>query len=490
MFFSEQILGIKLNGSHRRWFKTVGVADDGYSWKYTYVTHVAANQIGKTVGLAILILWACMYKIGTPYGTNDRELQNWLDSPYLWFHLAPSQDQAYHVLNDIRLIIKGAHPAQEVGRAKFGLKFNLPDGLVHEERVAEYYIGLRFANGAEVQFRTTDERAKAILGYRANGISVDEAAFEAHLKAIVHEVLFMRLISTNGPLFLVSTPDGINDFFELADSIRANSSVVEGDTLWLDRPNALLFSTIEDNVGYGVSREYVERMETSLDETTKEQQLRGAFLTPQSAYFTPSERIIKVFTPRLPNRLSPRAGHKYVISWDPSASSDPTAMIALDVTRQPWVGVEMIDQKRPVGIDRLLDQMWEKHRFYNGVSDGMGRRSVGTTAFDSTSMGGQMIVQFLRGMSPQITFNFGGVSRIKDDALSNLRAALLQGKLMLPETWQPVKRQLINYRREDKNIQQDLVIALAMATSAATSASGAMVARFDPHAVIAQSYGR
>jgi hypothetical protein len=492
VYFSEQVLGIKLNRAHQRWFRMMATGADGWSWVYTLMAHVAANQIGKTLGLSIIILRSCIYKIGIPIGTSDAELQNWLDSPYLWFHLAPSQNQAYHVLNDIRFIIKGAHPAQDVGKTKYGLSFNLPGDMVREDTVATYYQGLYFANGAVCQFRTTEEKAKAILGYRANGISVDEAAFEKHLKAIVNEVLLMRLISTNGPLILVSTPDGINDFYEVVEMIRHGAQMVEGDTAWLDpkMKQGLVFSTIADNIGFGVTQEFVDRMEETLDSATKEAQLRGAFLNPSEAFFVPSDRILKGFTGRLPDEMMPKPGHRYVIFWDPSISSDPTACIVLDITKKPWVGVRMVHEKRPKGTDRLLIDIWQTHTFFNSARDDIGRTSWAVTGFDATGMGGQMIRSSLKGLTPVKAINFAGTSRIKRDAFMNLKTALLQGQLLIPDSWTPVKREVLNYRLDDEGIQQDLVFALAGAVLVAGQNTGIMQAPFDPSSRVAPSYWR
>lgn len=488
VYFAEQVLGVKLNRSQRRWMRMM-VLVNGWDWAYRYMAHVAANQVGKTVGLAIIILWACTYKIGTPIGTSDDELQAWLDAPYLWFHLAPSQNQAYHTLNDIRLLIRGAHPAQEIGQTQYGLSFHLPTNLVREDKVATYYDGLYFANGAVCQFRTTEEKAHAILGYRANGISVDEAAFEKHLLQIINETLLMRLISTNGPLILVSTPDGLNDFFEVVEAIRRPAEQQDGDTLWLDESGAqgLVLSTIDDNVGFGYTKEAVDRMEESLDETTKEQQLRGVFLEPAEAFFVPSARVLQVFTARLPEKMSPRAGHKYVIFWDPSASSDPTACIILDITKQPFIGVQMIHQKRPGGIDRLLTDIWDTHLLYNSAVDRTGRKSSAVTGFDATSMGGTIIRQSLRGLHPVRPINFGGTAKTKRDALTNLRALMLKGGILLPDSWGPVKREVLNYRIDDESIQQDLVIALAGAAAIASGSMMVQTTQFNPHARISRT---
>ena len=206
--FAEEILGVRLNRAQKRWLRYAAATRKGWQWVFKRTIHVAANQIGKTLGLAILILWACIYKIGI-----DSADPEWLQRPYLSIHLAPVQQQAYHPLNDARLLIKGAHPAQVAD-------FRMPKGMVSEAKVATYYDGLEFASGAVAQFRTSEQKAAAIQGYRANFISFDEAAFEDHLNSVVNETLMMRLISTGGPLHIVSTPNGMNDYFDLVEEVR------------------------------------------------------------------------------------------------------------------------------------------------------------------------------------------------------------------------------------------------------------------------------
>src|SRR5688500_11413573 len=89
-YFAEEVLGIKFNRAQRRWFRYVTTNADGFSWLYRFIIHVAANQVGKTLGLAVLILWACNYKIGM----DNTDGQQWFDSPYQWYHIAPSLNQA------------------------------------------------------------------------------------------------------------------------------------------------------------------------------------------------------------------------------------------------------------------------------------------------------------------------------------------------------------------------------------------------------------
>lgn len=484
--FATEILGVYLNPAQRRWFRFVRPGEDGWRWRFKMVLVVAANQIGKTVGLAILILWACLYKIGIPLEDYDA----WLRAPYQWFHVGPDQNRAYLVLQDIEALLKGAHIAQLDRSTQEFRPCKLPPGMVVvRNNIETYYRGLEFWNGAIAQFRTTEDRGKSLLGRRANGISFDEAAFEQNLKVVVNEVLLMRLISTGGPLILVSTPDGINDFFELVSSVLDHGQKDPFDTTWQTDTSALVWATVSDNVGFGISQEEVDRMERDLDPVTKEQQLRGAFLEPTEAFFVPSSQILKAFREDLPESQSPKPGHRYVIFVDPSMASDPTAIVVIDITELPWVGVHYEWLRRPIGLGALVVKIFNLHVLFNGAKDPVGRvaDSWAMTGWDATSMGGAMMRESLAGISPQMPVNFGGTSKIKLDALTDLRAALSRGRLILPAAWTRAKREVLNYRIEDKKIEQDSVMALAGAVKVAQSVKGPGVAVFRPHGRIVRS---
>jgi len=489
LYFAEHVLGMDLNPAQKRWLRLVGTLPNGWDWLLKVVLHVAANQIGKTLGLAVIILWGCLYKIGIPKDDPER----WLNAQYVWYHLAPTQPQAYLPLRDMVLLARGDHPSQR-------RRCRLPAGLVTEGKIETYYDGLHFFNGAMVQFRTTDEKAKALQGRRAAAISFDECAFEAWLKAVVNEVLFMRLIASGGPLIMVSTPNGINDWFEIVqsviDSSRPRRIAQEGDQdlggschlgdlvpIWENGERwALVWSTVEDNVGFGISPEEAARMEASLDESTKEQQLRGAFLEPAEAFFVPSSKVIDAFRD-LPEASMPLPGHSYVVGWDPSASTDPTAVVVLDVTDRPWRGVYFRHYSKPLGETKLLNEIFALHALYSGGGMDLRpweRRPKAITVFDETSMGGAMLRQQLARLSPKKGINLAGPST-KMNLLTNLRASINQGSLIMPKAWTQMLRELLNYRLPDDKIHQDSCMALVCAAEvAARGFSGAMSAPFRP----------
>ena len=444
-------------------------------WPLKELVVVAANQIGKTLFQAVLFLWASLYKIGV----DPREQAKWAAAPYLWIHLGPVQQQAYHAHKDAKLLVKGEHPAQG-GRSK------LPKGLVNETKIENYYDGFSLFNGALIMFRTAEHKAEAVLGYRAAAISVDEAAFVDYLTEVKNTVLMMRLIASGGPLFLFSTPNGMNDFYDQADAVRAEGREQE-EMVWHADNRYLVWATITDNEGFGLTAEEIARMERDLNPATKEQQLRGAFLEPQEAFFVPQEPILKCFRQDMLSFQPPVPGHKYAIAWDLSVASDPTVAYVIDVTKWPWEAVAEQYYQKPLSATGLIGEMHRLHSQFHGHNDRnvLSVPSSAVTGFDATSMGGAVMRQLLTDLHPKQPINMAGSPKKKLEALTNLKNRLTKGELLIPYDWSGLRQEVLNYRLKDDKIRQDRVMALMMADMVATRMAGNMQSKpIDPHARI------
>ena len=476
-YFVEHVLGVQLNHAQRRIAYVIddNMAKDDREWGFRTLLVVAANQIGKTLITGCIILWGIMYKIG-----NDPDPKTWASSDYLWVHLGPVQGQSYHAYKDIKKLYKNQHDAQQ-GRGRF------PTDLLKEVKIEKYYDGYETFAGAQAMFRTAEDKAEAVLGYRASAISVDEAAFVDHLSEIINTVLRMRLISTGGPLFILSTPNGMNDFFDEVDAVKADPDGAPMEMCWRKGADYLVWATIQDNVGYGYDQAAVDAMEKDLDESTKEQQLRGAFLEPAEAFFVPQQTILDCFKHDLPDEVAPVHGHQYAVFWDPSVSSDPTSCIVLDVTNpELWEGVYHRWYQKPMGITQLINEITAVHNLYNGfvASDGPTAPSTAVTGFDATSMGGSIVKQLLSHLYPKRPVNFGGPS-LKLTALTDLRALMTKGTIVLPASWTKVRQEVMNYRLKDDKIRQDNVMALMGASVVAKGlAAGRQQADFDPSTIV------
>ena len=481
VYFAEVILGVKLNPAQKRWFNlALRTKKNGWEWAFRRGAHIAANQIGKTLGLAIAILWANNYKVGIPGGDWD----SWLYSAYNWHHLAPQYTQSLYVLNDMRMLMEGNHPAQfDKDEQKFRRTLWRPVikiagqtiSMAEEKTIDSTYKALVFWNGATVHFRTSDNKAKSLQGVRSHGISFDEAAFEDHLVEVLDQAVKLRLISTGGPLILVSTPNGINDYFQVVNDYMSKCLKTSERTWESEEQRCyVLWSHISDNIGYGYSEEEVAYLETDIDAATKEQQLRGAFLEPKDAFFVPISDIEDAFID-IPAEVKPQNDHNYIIFWDVSGAKggDPTVCVVLDVTKTPMRGVYYRRWKEPMPFRELLSEIRRIHAYYTTADfSRIGRAPTAITGFDASSLGGVQITQELDDLHPLRPTQMTGSSRIKDEMLINLRKALSTKKLLLPADWAQAKREILSYRRDDGKLTQDTVMALAGAIKVAPSAQG------------------
>jgi hypothetical protein len=365
-------------------------------------------------------------------------------------------------------LMEGKHPAQldrAVGEFR---KVLWQPGLAVEKKIDATYNAFELWNGARIHFRSSDNKAKSLQGVRAHGISFDECAFEDHLNFVMDQAVKLRLISTGGPIFLVSTPNGINDYYQIVQDIKSRSVQVD-ERVWESEENKvyLVWSHASDNIGYGFTEEDVEYMEADVDPATKEQQLRGAFLNPEDAFFVPLEDIEAAFQ-GIPTEVEPQNNHHYVAFWDVSIASDPTVCVVVDVSKEPMRGVYYRRWEKPLPFRELLSEIRRVHYHYsNPQRQSPGRAPTCITGFDASSMGGVAVKQELADLHPLRPTTMTGSTRMKDELLINLRKALSTKRLILPKAWTQAMREILSYRRKDEKLKQDSVMALTGAVKVA-----------------------
>lgn len=467
-YFAEVIMGVRLNPAQKRWANTALRLKNGWEWVFKRSAHVSANQIGKTLGLALAAIWMNNYKIGTRNDNWDA----WLAGAYNHFHIAPTYTQSLLLLADMRMLMSGNHPAQfEKDTGEFR-KCLWSDGLWSERKIDATYSAIEFWNGSIIHFRTSSDKAKSLQGVRAHVISFDEAAFEDHLIHVIDQAVKLRLISTGGPLLMVSTPNGINDYYQIVQDFLGRS-LKTSDKTWESEEQqvCVVWSTIDDNVGYGFTQEEVDFLEQDIDPATKDQQLRGAFLEPQDAFFVPVSDIEKAFI-TLPAEEDPKNDHRYIIFWDVSIASDPTVCVVLDVTKEIYKGVYYRRYEKPLPFRELLAEIRRIHFFYSTPDHTrIGRGPICITGFDASSMGGVAVRQELEDLNNLRPLVMSGSSRQKQEILINLRKALSTRKLLLPNKWTRAKTEILSYREKDDKLQQDSVMALAGAIKVAAASN-------------------
>jgi hypothetical protein len=318
------------------------------------------------------------------------------------------------------------------------------------------YLMLTFSpyiSGSRIYFRTTQDKARALLGHDMNGISFDEAGFERYLLELYQKVFNLRRLSTGGPLIFIGTPDtdylDYRDLWELGNPENPNR-----DPKFI----SLLLPTWL-NIGYGLNQADYDDIVRQTDPYLVAQNLGGKFIEAPHAYFG-TQSIDKTFTSDLPPEERPIANHRYVQGVDPGISADATWVITLDFTEHAaYRGVRVrksIGRQTVIGVTNMTQ---EGALLYNEGSNC-------ATVLDSTGMAGKMWKQEFAVIPQLREFDFAGAASKKLKLLSDLKAVLEKGWLKLPsegQYWQELRRQLLSYRLDDTKITQDAVMALAMA---------------------------
>ena len=463
--FVSTRLGIELHLGQLAFAAVVLVRrEDEWSPKYLTLWLSAGNRAGKTMLLAILIIYSCLAKLNlqTPDVNEGKEVLRWGRREYHWYHFGISQEVADLVYNDIVRILSGLHDGQSDGCPL------TKAGPIASWDVKEYgdYHWVRFdqaVGGAEVHFRTTGEKALGSLGKDMHGISFDEAGIERNLDFLMEEVFNLRRLGTGGQFMAVSTPsEAIGSMF--ADHWDMGSPTNPERKVSY---RSLRMST-RDNIGFGISQEMFDRLVEDMDEMTIRQNIDGEFLAARAAYFH-SWNVDSCFIIDIPERALPRSKGVYIQGVDPAKTQDSAWSIVLAVVPNPskpdepyLVGVSAEQRRGQKSTDTLVTLAAGAHHMYEVAR--LGSRCY--TAIDATGFGGKMFRELLEREVPTL-FNveFGGTTQKKRKLLGDLRTVIDSGRLLLPREgiWLQVRRQLLGYKLEDRGIEQDAVMALVCA---------------------------
>jgi len=432
-------------------------------WVALYLTLAiaAGNRAGKTLAVAVIIIHACLYKMGLKPPESEKQARAWIRHPYLWFHFAIAQEIADLVFIEIRMLLSGTHPAQQ-GRG-CPLAEQVPDIAKWDVKYNGDYRWVVFnedVGGAEVHFRTTGERALGSLGRDMHGISFDEAGFEPNLEFIVDQVLQLRRLGTGGQLLLISTPtEGLTAF---------------ADLWYLGDPDApdrrprkfsMRMST-RDNIGYGLDQDMFDSLVDDMDPQLVAQNIDGYFIQGRTAYFN-AMSADRQFTDELPEHQPAQRGGAYVQGVDPALRHDSTWSIIGKIghNAEGLVTIDCVRASRVRGkqtTDAIVGLAVDGHNAYDVNREGF--RSRCQTALDATGFGGKMFKEALEKEIPGVrAIEFGGSLQKKRKLLGDLRTMLDSGRLRLPRVgiWLQVRRQVLGYKLDDRAIEQDAVMALA-----------------------------
>jgi hypothetical protein len=190
-FFMFHYLGLRPFG----WQASVLRAVEGGDRR---VVVCSSRQIGKSVLVAVLALWAAWFNLFPSGVGGDTKVGI----------VSRSDSQAKKLVREIRKLIRAG---DSWCLSKFGVEKGISSGLVGGERSTLFM--LTFENGSSIQsFPPTD----AIRGETLDWVFVDEARYVPD--EVFNEVIVPTVSSTDGGVFVTSTPAGVGGwFFDLFD---------------------------------------------------------------------------------------------------------------------------------------------------------------------------------------------------------------------------------------------------------------------------------
>ena len=453
-FFATRFLGITPHPGQLRFWDAVLMRDmGGWQPRYLDITLAAGNRAGKTLAVTVAHFHATFFKLGMkpPRVLSQRSLVQWSAMPYEWYHFGIAQETSELAYIEIVRLLQGIHEAQADGCP---LTNELGGPVAQwDKKYRGEYLWLRLHpvfGGGNIHYRTTGEKAIGSLGKDMNGISYDEGGFDPYFDFVVSEVLHNRRLSTGGQLWIVGTAtEGLTAFAD---------HWYKGDPDAPDRkPDSMsLRMSTRENVGYGIDRTMFERLISNMPPELVPQNIDGLFLEGRSSFFAQSA-VDQMFKSELPEVQQALKGHHYLQGADPAISYDSTWSIVLDGTKAPAVGVLASRHTGRTTTSVVAAMVTNNHQSYTG--DGF-RCATGV---DTTGMGGAMFRDALPISVRSV--EFGGTRGRKLKLLGNLKTAIEQGKLVFPRhgLWLQLRRQLLGYRLNDKGLQTDAVMALAVA---------------------------
>jgi hypothetical protein len=209
------------------------------------------------------------------------------------------------------------------------------------------------------------------------------------------------------------------------------------------------------------------------------QNIDGYFIEGTNQFFA-TDSVERAFLDSLPETQPAAQRRRYVQGVDPAISVDSTWGIVLDVTNpNRLTGVYATQRRSRQTADTIVALAQNNHVAYNRLDIG----SYCHTGIDSTGFGGKVFKSMLVGISPLTSVEFGGRRSQKLRLLNNLRSALDNGRLVFPRhgVWLKLRRQLLGYKLADRKLEQDAVMALAVALHVAGRMVGdnALAPEFD-----------
>lgn len=459
--FAEDILGISLHEGQKRFLNEAIRFDSDGKLHYKYVNLTASNRWGKTVSLAVIHLFFATYKHGLYIEGAD-----WATHPYGIINLCPLVDLA-NVLRDMVDAILRSDAKEQInnpngrGTCLLGPLFETNDKGGYLVTFGDYKGFRTLLTHVTLEYRTTDDNAKAVQGTPKFLVTFDEAGRQKNFLNLIGAHVNPRTLDTGGVLVTATTPD-------VDTGTDYEEWWLKGDPENFFR-DPLHFSTrgkIRDNPH--VTEEMIQKLISGTPEFLLPQVLDGMFVQGSEAFF-PKPSIDAAFLPDLKPTKERAKGHFYIIGCDLAVAKagDRSVFSVWDATERPCRILHMVEPKRGTPHPVLIQLMKELLEFYNAEWRVEGEKSISKSeailVYDATGLGGKMFKTELSNLEPRPRgYDFGGMSKKKFDILSSLRIFLDKKLLQIPGEYGAFKQELRDYKRTDAKLDTDSVMANAL----------------------------
>lgn len=431
--FARKILGLDLNVVQEKWY------DETTKPGRKRCILVPSNQVGKTLGEAVLHIWHAFYKPRLR-GTQEQRRR----AVYPTLNISPVSHQMKAMFNYIIQIMQSEvlWTDEATGETKtndckipwFMTKFIFnPMPIIFWENGSVFY-------GRSVH----DDKGKGLAGGQYAFISYDECPLSNHLKDELAGNIISRLIKYNGDLHLIGTPNSESPSNQYYMHIVKKGIAERGG--WY-----ALRGKLDDNKFF--TEKDRNEIKKNLMETNPEQYRQvvyGDFVEGGSGYFSPNQ-VEGLFREGLKYSQA-MADHKYILSCDFAVTkNDYSVFIVVDFTKKPF---------RVVHITRFQGNEFTPDEQYSIVRK-LQMDYNADVIVDATGFGGA-IIDFALSDIVTYSFNSGGNSGRKQEMLLALKEQLSRGEIQCPFD-ASLAEELGTYKEDDKKLTQDMVMSLAMA---------------------------
>lgn len=420
---------------------------------FKQVMWVTANQVGKTVALAVSHIWFNFYKKG--FSGDPALIER---ARYETLNISPVSRQATEAFRYVEEILHSRFSWEEAGKR-----------YVNKCRLEWFWAGknstigrIDFANNASFWCLSTGaDQGSGLAGKQFAYISYDECVQSGHLEDELGARIFSRTAKYSGWIVLVSTPDEMGKsqqyWYHLYTAAKKEKDKkIFGD--WY-----LMEGLYDENIFIpeAVREEFKARLKKNFPAKYL-QVVEGSFLESADRMF-PLAAVQGLWNGK-ESTTDVVLGQEYVVivDWGVADSGDETVVAVADVTEAENVEVVYAWAKQGGDPVELMAMVSYLILTYNEAA----------LVMDAAEMGGVIFKKMMRQFKP-ISFGQGN----KVDALFFLQLALrnnIRSEENLTSTEKSaigklhsyylskLERQLSSYKLDDKKIKQDWVMVSAM----------------------------